>query len=135
LVSVALAAGCGGGSKSSTGAVAGAQTSEQFVTPSFQGSANAIARQISAQASALRKNAEANAQIGSGLQKANCTGTVNTQLTQRAKTGDEKMVAKSLAGACGDITRALRSAKAGDTAKAKQFAAHALQLAKTATAG
>jgi hypothetical protein len=135
LVLALVAAGCGGGSKSSTAAVAGAQTSQQFLSPSFEGSANAIARQISAQVAALQKNVEANAQIGSGLQKSNCTGTVNTQLTQRAKTAEEKRVAKSLAGACGDITRALRSAKAGDAAKAKQLAAHALTLAKSGTSG
>lgn len=95
-------------------------TSEQFVSPTFDSSAAAIARQISAQAAAIRTDVEANAEIGSALQKSNCTGTVNTQLTQRANGDDEKRVAKLLAGACGDVVRALRAAKAGDTAKAKQ---------------
>ena len=136
LLLLALAAGCGGGgSRVSTGAVAGTQTTQQFLSPSFEGSANAIARQISAQVAALQKNVEANAQIGSGLQKANCTGTVNTQLTQRAHSAKEKQVAKSLAGACGDLTRALRSAKNGDAAQAKRLAAKALRQAKAATAG
>jgi hypothetical protein len=126
-----LAAGCGG-SKSSAPPVAGSQTSAQFLSPTFKGSANAIARQLSAQVSALQKNLEANAEIGSSLQKSNCTGTVNTQLTQRAHSQQEKQIAKSLAGACGDLTRALQSAHAGDKAKARQFAAKALSQAKLA---
>jgi hypothetical protein len=127
-----LVAGCGG-SKSSTATVAGAETSEQFLSPTFKGSANAIARQLSAQVAAVQKNLEANAEIGSGLQKSNCTGTVNTQLTQRAHSQQEKQIAKALAGACGDLTRALQSAHDGDTAKAKQFAAQALSQTKLAT--
>jgi hypothetical protein len=126
-----VVAGCGG-SKSSAPAVAGSQTSEQFLSPTFKGSANAIARQVSAQVAALQKNLEANSEIGSSLQKSNCTGTVNTQLTQRAHSQQEKQIAKSLAGACGDLTRALQSAHDGDDAKAKQFATKALSQAKLA---
>src|SRR4051794_14067712 len=133
LAVLALAvAGCGG-SKSSSATVAGSQTTEHFLSPSFKGSANAIARQISAQVAAVQKNLEANSEIGNSLQKSNCTGTVNTQLTQRAHSQQEKQIAKSLAQACGDLTRALQSAHQGDSAKAKQFAAHALSQTKLAT--
>jgi uncharacterized protein YoxC len=125
-------AGCGGSSKSSAPPVAGTQTTEQFLSPTFKGSANAIARQVSAQVAALQKNLEANAEIGNSLQKSNCTGTVNTQLTQRAHSQQEKQIAKALAGACGDIARALQSAHSGDKAKAKQFASQALSQAKLA---
>jgi hypothetical protein len=126
-----LVAGCGG-SKSSAPPVAGSQTTEQFLSPTFKGSANAIARQVSAQVAALEKNLEANSEIGNSLQKSNCTGTVNTQLTQRAHSQQEKQVAKSLAGACGDLTRALTSAHDGKKAQAKQLAAKALSEAKLA---
>jgi hypothetical protein len=130
-----VAAGCGGSrsSATSTGAVAGAQTTQQFLSPTFEGSANAIARQVSAQVAALQKNLEANAQIGSALQKANCTGTVNTQLTQRASSAHERQVAKQLAGACGSLTRALQAANKGNAAQAKQLASRALSQAKSAT--
>ena len=130
-----VAAGCGG-SKSSTGttgAVAGAETTEQFLSPTFEGSANAIARQISAQVAAMRKNVAAAGQVGSGLQKSNCTGTVNTQLTQRAHSAREKRMAKQLSGACVALTNALRAAHRGNTAQAKQLAARALSQAKSAT--
>jgi hypothetical protein len=129
-----VAAGCGGSSRSTgtTGGVAGAQTTQQFLSPTFEGSVNAIARQISAQVAALQKNLDANAQIGSALQKANCTGTVNTQLTQRADTAQEKRAAKQLAGACGALTRALHAANQGDTSQAKQLAVRALSQAKSA---
>jgi hypothetical protein len=130
-----VAAGCGGSKNAAvtTGGVAGAETTEQFLSPTFEGSANAIARQISAQVAAVQKNVAAAAQIGSGLQKSNCTGTVNTQLTQRAHSAREKQVAKQLAGACGALTRALRAAHGGNTAQAKQLAARALSQAKSAT--
>jgi hypothetical protein len=135
LAPVLVVAGCGGSkqSSSSTVAVAGAQTTQQFLSPSFKGSANAIARQVSAQVAALQKNVRANAQIGSSLQKANCTGTVNTQLTQRAKSQQEKQIAKALAGACGDIAKALHDANQGNAAQAKQLASQALSQAKLAT--
>jgi hypothetical protein len=113
-----VAAGCGG-SKSSAPPVAGSQTSEQFLSPTFKGSANAIARQVSAQVAALQKNLEANSEIGNSLQKSNCTGTVNTQLTQRAHSQQEKQIARSLAGACGDLSRALKSAHDGKDSQAK----------------
>ena len=129
---VLVAAGCGGSKSSTTATVAGVQTTQQFLSPTFKGSANAIARQLSAQVSALRKNLSANAQIGSALQKANCTGTVNTQLTQRAHSQQEQQIAKALAGACGDLTRALESANDGHSAKAKQLAAQALSQTKLA---
>ena len=129
---LALVAASCGGSKSSTATVAGSQTSEQFLSPSFKGSANAIARQLSAQVAAVQKNLAANAEIGSSLQKSNCTGTVNTQLTQRAHSQQEKQIARSLAGACGDLTRALQTAHSGNKAKAKQLAAKALSEAKLA---
>src|SRR3954469_9652879 len=125
-------AGCGG-SKSSSATVAGSQTTEHFLSPTFKGSANAIARQLSAQVAAVQKNLEANAEIGNALQKSNCTGTVNTQLTQRAHSQQEKQIAKALAGACADLTRALQSAHDGDAAKAKQLAAQALSQTKLAT--
>ena len=126
-----VVAGCGG-SKSSAPPVAGTQTTEQFLSPTFKGSANAIARQVSAQVAALQKNLEASAEVGSSLQKSNCTGTVNTQLTQRAHSQQEKQIAKALAGACGDLTRALQSAHDGKSAQAKQLASHALAQAKLA---
>jgi hypothetical protein len=132
VVLVLVAAGCGG-SKSSTATVAGSQTTEQFLSPTFKGSANAIARQISAQVAALQKNLEANAEIGNSLQKSNCTGTVNTQLTQRASSAHERQVAKQLAGACGSLTRALQAANKGNAAQAKQLASRALSQAKSAT--
>ena len=134
-VLVLVAAGCGGAKSSATssGAVAGAQTTQQFLSPTFEGSANAIARQISAQVAALQKNMAANAQVGSALQKANCTGTVNTQLTQRAHSAQEKQVAKQLAGACGALTRALQAANRGNGARARQFGVRALAAAKAAT--
>ena len=129
-----VVAGCGGSKRSaSTGAVAGAQTTQQFLSPTFMGSANAIARQISAQVAAVQNNLRANAQIGGGLQKANCIGTVNTQLTQRATSSREKQVAKQLAGACGSLARALQAAHGGHAAQAKQLAARALGQAKSAT--
>jgi uncharacterized protein YoxC len=132
LAVLALAvAGCGG-TKSGTPTVAGSQTTAQFLSPTFKGSANALARQVSAQVAALQKNLDANAQIGSSLQKSNCTGTVNTQLTQRAHSQQEKQIAKALAAACGDLTRALQSAHSGDKAKAKQLATQALSNAKLA---
>jgi hypothetical protein len=131
-----LAAGCGGGKTSATpttGGVAGAQTTAQFLSPTFAGSANAIARQVSAQVASLRKDVDANAQIGNGLQSANCIGTVNTQLTQRASSAHEKRVAKALAGACGSLAKALHAAHQGNRAQAEQLAAQALSQAKSAT--
>jgi hypothetical protein len=119
---VLLAAGCGG-----------SKQPEQFLSPTFKESATAIANQLDAQVKALQKNLEANSEIGNGLQKANCTGTVNTQLTQRAHSQQEKQIAKALAGACGDLTRALQSAHNGDAGKAKQLASHALSQTKLAS--
>lgn len=126
-------AGCGGSKHAaSTVVVAGAQTTQQFLSPSFKGSANSIARQVSAQVAAVRHNLKANAQVGNALQKANCTGTVNTQLTQRAHSQQEKQIAKALAGACGDLTRALQAADKGDGSQAKQLASQALAQAQLA---
>jgi hypothetical protein len=131
LLAVPALAGCGG-SNSGTQSVAGSQTTQQFLSPTFKGSANAIARQVTAQVSELQKNLEASAEVGSSLQKSNCTGTVNTQLTQRAHSQQEKQIAKSLAGACGDLTRALQAAHGGNAAQAKELASKALSQAKLA---
>ena len=128
---VLVAAGCGG-SKGGSATVAGSQTNEQFLSPTFKGSANAIARQVSAQVAALQKNLEANSEIGNSLQKSNCIGTVNTQLTQRAHSQQEKQIAKALAAACGDLSLALQSAHNGKMAKAKQLATQALSQAQLA---
>lgn len=57
---------------------------------------------------------------------------MNTQLTQRAHSQQEKQIAKSPAGACGDLTRALHEAHNGNSAQAKQRAAKALSQAKLA---
>jgi hypothetical protein len=128
VLAVLALAGCGG-SKSSSSTT---QTTAQFLSPTFKASAAAIAQQLTAQVAALQKNLKANAQIGNSLQKSNCTGTVNTQLTQRAHSQQEKQIAKSLAGACGDLTRALQDAHAGKSAQAKQLALQALSQAKLA---
>ena len=130
-VVVVLAAGCGGSSKKSTATVVGTSTVANFLSPTFKAAASAEATEISKFVVDLRQNLEANAQTGS-LLKTNCIGTVNTEVTQRAKSGQERQIARALVTACNDLSRALTLAKSGKAAQAKALAAKALAQARLA---
>lgn len=128
-----VAAGCGSHPKqSSPPTVAGTGTTQNFLTPSFKAAANAQAQQISAFVVDLKKNLEANVQVSGSLLRANCTGAVNSSVTQRAKSGQEKQVARALVTACQDLDKAIADAKQGNSSQAKQLADKALEQAKLA---
>jgi hypothetical protein len=136
LALASFAAGCGGSSSSTattTGAVAGARTTQQFLDPTFAGSVNSIARQISASVAAVHDHPEA---VGSatGTLTGGCKGTVATQLTQRAQGAREKAAARGLDAACVELIRATKRARVGDLAQAKRLATRALAHAKQAVA-
>jgi hypothetical protein len=133
VVVAAVVAGCGGSSKKSSATVVGTATTENFLSPSFKAAASAQAREISKFVVDLQKNLEANTQTGGALLRTNCIGTVNTEVTQRASSAQEKQIARALVTACQDLTRALALAKKGNAAKAKQVAGQALAQAKLAS--
>jgi hypothetical protein len=138
LVVVALVlAGCGGGTKgsrASTGAVAGAQTEQQFTSPSFDNSAGALEQQISATVSAFRHNGAAAQEAARGLMRANCQGTLSTQLRSRAHTAREHAIVSHLRSACAALSQAGEQAHLGHLAAAQRFAGRALAAAKAAAA-
>jgi hypothetical protein len=127
------ASGCGGKKESSPPTVAGTtQGAQNFLTPSFKAAASAQATEISAFVVDLRRNLKAHVQVSGGLLHANCTGSVETAVSQRASSGQEKQVARTLLAACQDLNRAITAAEAGKAAKAKQLASQALTQAKLA---
>jgi hypothetical protein len=127
------ASGCGGKKQSSPPTVAGTtEGTQNFLTPSFKAAANAQATEISAFAADLRRNLAAHVQVSGGLLHTNCAGGVETAVSQRASSGQEKQVARTLLTACRDLTRAVAVAEAGNAAKAEQLAAQALAQAKLA---
>lgn len=133
LLLACVVAGCGG-SKSSgpTPTAVGTETVENFLSPTFKASASAIARQVSADVSALRRHLRANAQVSGSLLRQNCLGSVKTELVQKASSQQERQIAKTLDVACHDLSRALGAAQRHDTGKAKQLISAALAQAKLA---
>ena len=138
LVLVALAcalgaSGCGGKKQSSPPTVAGTtEAAQNFLTPSFKAAASAQATEISAFVADLQRNLAAHVQVSGGLLHTNCTGGVETAVSQRASSGQEKQVARTLLTACQDLNRAVAAAEAGKAARAKRFASQALAQAKLA---
>jgi hypothetical protein len=134
LFAVLALAGCGSHPKtSSPPTVAGTtEATQNFLTPSFKAAANAQAQQISAFVVDLKKNLAANVQVSGSLLRANCTGAVNSSVSQRAKSGQEKQVARALLTACRDLDKAIAAAKQGKSAQAKGLASQALAQAKLA---
>jgi hypothetical protein len=127
------ASGCGGKKESSPPTVAGTtQGAQNFLTPSFKAAASAQATEISAFVVDLRRNLKAHVQVSGGLLHSNCTGGVETAVSQRASSSQEKQVARTLLTACQDLNRAITAAEAGKAAKAKQLASRALTQAKLA---
>lgn len=127
------ASGCGGGKHSSPPTVAGTtEAAQNFLTPSFKAAASAQATEISAFVVDLRRNLAAQVQVSGGLLHANCTGSVETAVSQRASSSQEKQVARTLLTACQDLNRAIAAAEGGKAAKAKQLASQALTQAKLA---
>jgi hypothetical protein len=126
-------AGCGSHPKQAAPpTVAGTETTQNFLTPSFKAAANAQARQISAFVVDLKKNLQANDEVSGSLLRANCIGAVNSSVSQRAKSGQEKQVARALVTACQDLNKAIAAAKNGNASQAKQLASQALSQAKLA---
>jgi hypothetical protein len=134
LLAVLALAGCGSHAKqSSPPTVAGTtQSAQNFLTPSFKAAASAQATEISAFVVDLRRNLKAHVQVSGGLLHSNCTGGVETAVSQRANSGQEKQVARTLLTACQDLNRAITAAEAGKAAKAEQLASQALAQAKLA---
>ena len=133
LFAALVVAGCGSHPKqASPPTVAGTETTQNFLTPSFKAAANAQARQISAFVVDLKKNLAANVQVSGSLLRANCVGAVNSSVSQRAKSGQEKQVARALITACQDLDKAVAAAKQGKSSQAKQLASQALAQAKLA---
>jgi hypothetical protein len=133
LVAVLVVAGCGSHPKtSSPPTVAGTEATQNFLTPSFKAAASSQARQISAFVVDLKQNLAANVQVSGSLLRANCTGAVNSAISERAKSGQEKQIARALVTACQDLDKAIAAAKKGNAAQAKQLASQALSQAKLA---
>jgi hypothetical protein len=133
LLSVVVLAGCGSHPKqASPPTVAGTETTQNFLTPSFKAAANSQARQISAFVVDLKKNLAANVQVSGSLLRANCIGAVNSSVSRRAKSGQEKQVARALVTACQDLDNAIAAAKQGKSSRAEQLASQALAQAKLA---
>jgi hypothetical protein len=137
LAAALVLAGCGGGSRgvrATTGAVAGAQTEQQFTTASFANSAGALEQQVSAMVMSMRHNSAAGQADMRGVVRANCQGTLATQLAQRAHTAQEHAIVAHLRTACADLTQAAQQGHFGHAAAAKGLAARALAAAKAAAA-
>jgi hypothetical protein len=127
------ASGCGGTKQSSPPTVAGTtEDAQNFLTPSFKAAAGAQATEISAFVVDLRRNLTAHVQVSGGLLHANCTGSVQTAVSQRASSSQEKQIARTLLSACQDLNHAIAVAEAGNPGKAKQLASRALAEAKLA---
>ncbi|HEY3543760.1 MAG TPA: hypothetical protein VGK79_14585 [Gaiellaceae bacterium] len=127
-----VAAGCGGTKSTSPPTAVGTETTENFLSPTFKASANAIAREVSADVAALRSHLRADAQVSGSLIRQNCLGSVKTQLVQKASSQQERQIARTLDVACQDLSRAVGAAQRHDTGKAKQLIADALSQAKLA---
>jgi hypothetical protein len=137
LAAALVLAGCGGstsGSRATTGAVAGAQTEQQFTSPSFHNSAGALEQQISAMVISFRHNRAAAQADMRGIIHGNCQGTLATQLTQRAHTAQEHAIVAHLHAACAELAQAAQQAHYGKAAAAQRLAARALTAAKAAAA-
>jgi hypothetical protein len=133
LLAVLALLGCGGQKQSSPPTVAGTtEATQNFLTPSFKAAARAQATEISAFVVDLRRSLAAHVQVSGGLLHANCTGGVETAVAQRASSGQEKQVARTLLAACQDLNHAIAAAEVGKAAKAKQLASQALAQAKLA---
>ena len=132
IVLLAFVAGCGGSKSTSPPTAVGTETTENFLSPTFKASANAIAREVSADVAALRSHLRANAQVSGSLIRQNCLGSVKTQLVQKASSQQERQIARTLDVACHDLSRAVDAAQRHDTGKAKQLIADALSQAKLA---
>jgi hypothetical protein len=128
------ASGCGSHQKASTPPTVAGRTeaTQNFLTPSFKAAASAQATEISAFVVDLQRHLAQHVQVSGGLLKTNCTGGVETAVSQRASSGQEKQVARTLLAACQDLNRAITAAEGGKTAKAKQLASQALTQAKLA---
>lgn len=131
---VLVLAGCGSHPKQASPPTVAATTvaTQNFLTPSFKAAANAQAQQISAFVVDLNKNLAANVQVAGSLLRANCLGAVNSSVSQRAKSGQEKQVARALITACQDLDKAIAAAKHGSSTRAKGLASQALSQAKLA---
>lgn len=126
-------AGCGGHSKqSSPPTVVGTETTQNFLTPSFKAAASAQAQEISAFVADLKRNLAANVQVSGSLLRASCANGVSTDVAQRATSGQEKQVARTLLTACQDLNKAVAAAKQGRSSRAKALASQALSQAKLA---
>ncbi len=127
-------AGCGSHPKQSSPPTVGETSvaAQDFLTPRFKAAANAQAQQVSAFDVDLKKNLAANVQVSGSLLRANCLGAVNSSVSQRAKSGQEKQVAHALIVACQDLNKAIAAAKGGNASQAKGLAGQALARAKLA---
>jgi hypothetical protein len=134
LVAAIALAGCAvsgnGNANGTTVGAAGAQRAQG--SGNFRASVHDFEAKLQTSVTAFQSGNLAKAIASGGPLLTNCVGTVDTKIAPHASTHAQKQVLAHLRSACAEMSQAASAGTSGNTTKAKQFAAAALQQARIA---